>query len=341
MSSSSNQISWTSIELECSSRKRRTLLFDPRARGGGEKKSVSTFDCGLEKGAPETLETARPLLIAFHGGSGQAEQMEKLTGFMSLAGEQDFFVAYPQGINRGWNDGRELPHRREIDDVDFVVKLVDHLCESFPVDRQRVFACGISNGGFFAQYLAVRAPGLLAGIASVAATVHEPMFNGIAPAEPVSIMFVLGKDDPVVPFFGGDIELARKKAGQVVPFDLGINFWLRCNHRSAANHADSQYVETVLPLLSDDDGTRVVKRVYAVSGEAKSAEHCAESVDVGVSEKPHGKPVVAYIIEGGGHAWPGGWQYYREKFIGKTSIQFDTTLQIVRFMMEQTHSRVD
>lgn len=241
--------------------------------------------------------------------------MEKLTGLMSLASEQDFFVAYPQGINRGWNDGRDLPHRREIDDVEFIVKLVDHLCESFPVDRQRVFACGISNGGFFAQYLAVRAPGLLAGIASVAATVHEPMFNGIAPAEPVSIMFVLGKDDPVVPFFGGDIELARKKAGQVVAFDLGINFWLRCNHRSAADHADFQCIETVLPLLSDDDGTRVVKRVYAVSEQGKS----------------NGKPVVAYIIEGGGHAWPCGWQYYREKFIGKTSIQFECSRSVLQF----------
>ena len=275
------------------------------------------------------------MLVAFHGGSGQAEQMEKLTGFMALGSEQDFFVAYPQGINRGWNDGRELPHRREIDDVEYIVKLVDHLCESFPVDRQRVFACGISNGGFFAQYLAVRAPGLLAGVVSVAATVHEPMFSGKAPAEPVAIMFVLGKDDPVVPFFGGDIELARKKAGQVVPFDLGINFWLQANHRSAANHADSQCVETVLPLLADDDGTRVVKRVYEVFGNSETSE-CAESGDVAVSGKPHGKPVVACIVEGGGHAWPCGWQYYREKFIGKTSVQFDTSSEIVRFLFEST-----
>lgn len=301
---SSKQISWTSIELECSSRLRQTFLFDPRANSA----AASTTE---ENGAGKTLDTKRPLLIAFHGGSGQAEQMEKLTGFMRLAAKEDFFVAYPQGINRGWNDGRDLPHRREIDDVEFVDKLVQHLCESFPIDRRRVFACGISNGGFFVQYLAARAPGLLAGVASVAATVHEPMFNSEPPAEPVAIMFVVGKDDPVIPFAGGDIELARKKAGRVLPFEQGVNFWI------AANHAGSDYIETVLPLLHEDDGTRVVKRVYPVCQNTES----------------HGKPVVVCIVEGGGHAWPCGWQYYREKFIGKTSVQFDTTGEIVRFFL--------
>jgi len=306
---SSKQISSTSVELDCSSGKRRTLLFDPR-----EQNSIAS---GQALQMPDaTLDTRRPLLIAFHGGSGQAEQMEKLTGFMSLAGEQGFFVAYPQGINRGWNDGRYLPHRREIDDVEFVVKLVDYLCESYPIDRRRVFACGISNGGFFAQYLATRAPGLLAGLASVAATVHEPMFNGLAVLEPVAIMFVVGKEDPVIPFAGGDIELARKKAGRVVPFDQGINYWI------AANGADSQYVETVLPRLNDDDGTRVVKRVYSVSKTLK------------IDGKPYGKPVVVYIVEGGGHAWPCGWQYYREKFIGRTSVQFETSREIMRFFTD-------
>jgi polyhydroxybutyrate depolymerase len=28
--------------------------------------------------------------------------------------------------------------------------------------------------------------------------------------------------------------------------------------------------------------------------------------------------VVLYTIEGGGHTWPGGWQYYPEERIGKT-----------------------
>lgn len=295
---STREIVWTNIELECSSRKRRTLFFDFRGEGN------SLPD--------QTLDSEKPLLIAFHGGSGQAEQMEKLTGFMKMGGEKNFFVAYPEGVNRHWNDGRDLPRRREIDDVEFLVKLVDHLREVFPIDAKRVYACGISNGGFFAQYLAARVPGIFAAVVSVAATVHEPMYKGVKPVEPVPIMFVVGKDDPVVPFSGGQIELASKTAGFVVSAEDSFKYW------AAANHADLRFIETELPVLSVDDPTRVLKRVYPAV------------------EK--GKPVVACIVEGGGHAWPKGWQYYRERYIGKTSQQLDTSRAVVEFCFQNSRS---
>lgn len=291
---STGEISWTSIELECSSRKRRTLFFDCRGDG------VSSPE--------QTLDSEKPLLIAFHGGSGQAEQMEKLTGFMNLARERNFFVAYPEGVNRHWNDGRDLPKRREIDDDEFLDKLIDHLRQSFPIDAKRVYACGISNGGFFAQYFAARVPGVLAAVASVAATVHEPMYKAVKPAEPVPIMFVVGKDDPVVPFSGGQIELASRKAGFVVSAEDSFKYW------AAANHADLRFVETELPVLDTDDPSRVLKRIYP-AGE-------------------NGKPVVAYIVEGGGHAWPMDWQFYRERYIGKTSQQLDASREIVEFFFQ-------
>lgn len=283
---SSTGVPWINIELECSSRKRRTLFYE---------------------GAENTLETEKPLLIAFHGGSGQPEQMEKLTGFISLAKEQNFFVAYPEGLNRAWNDGRDRPGRREIDDVEFLIKVVDKLCQSYPIDRKRVFACGISNGGFFAQYLAVRAPGLLAGVGSVAATVHEPMYKKMLVPEPVPIVFILGKDDPVIPFAGGEIELARRKAGLVVSAEESLNYWV------SANHADPHCIELELPVLEPDDPTRVLKRVYVPSN--------------------NGKPVAAYIVEGGGHAWPMGWQYYRERYIGTTSRQLNASQAILDFFL--------
>ncbi|MBA3993438.1 MAG: hypothetical protein C0469_07915 [Cyanobacteria bacterium DS2.3.42] len=291
---STKEIVWTNIELECSSRKRRTLFFDCR--------------CDAVSSSEQTLDSERPLLIAFHGGSGQSEQMEKLTGFMNLARQKNFFVAYPEGVNRHWNDGRDLPKRREIDDVEFLDKLIDHLRQSFPIDAKRVYACGISNGGFFAQYFAAHVPGVLAAVASVAATVHEPMYKGVKPAEPVPILFVVGKDDPVVPFSGGQIELASRKAGFVVSAEDSFKYW------ASANHAELQFVETELLVLQADDPSRVLKRTYP-AGES-------------------GKPVVACIVEGGGHAWPMGWQFYRERYIGKTSQQLDTSREIVEFFFQ-------
>jgi len=310
---SSIAVPWVNIELECSSRKRRTLFYDCRKRTL-DRKAASQAVSHNEVESPicssgDRLDTEKPLLIAFHGGAGQPEQMEKLTGFISLAEEHDFFVAYPEGLNRGWNDGREVPARREIDDVDFLIKLVDNLRQSFPIDSKRVYACGISNGGFFAQYLAVRAPHLLAAVGSVAATVHEPMYKSLAVPVPVPIVFVIGKDDPVIPFAGGEIELARRKSGMVMPAQAGLEYWV------AANHADFRYVETDLPVLDTEDSTRVSKRVYPAL--------------------PDGKPVVAYLIAGGGHAWPMGWQYYRERYIGTTSRQLDASRALLDFFFAQ------
>lgn len=311
---SSKDVCWVNIELECSSRKRRTLFYDCRERAlDGKAASQAVLHSaieGYETSCDDRLDSRKPLLIAFHGGSGQPEQMEKLTGFISLAKEQKFFVAYPEGLNRGWNDGREVQARREIDDVEFLIKLVDRLRQSFPIDSKRVYACGISNGGFFAQYLAARAPNLLAAVGSVAATVHEPMYKNLSVTVPVPIVFVIGKDDPVVPFAGGEIELARRKSGRVVPAESGLEYWI------AANHADSRCIDTDLPVLDSEDPTRVLKRVYPPLRD--------------------GKPVVAYIIDGGGHAWPMGWQYYRERYIGTTSRQLDASRAILDFCLEQS-----
>ena len=300
---------WVNIELECSSRKRRTLFYDCRKDALDGKAAAQAVGKNASErrflSIDERLDSEKPLLIAFHGGSGQPEQMERLTGFIALAQQKNFFVAYPEGLNRAWNDGRDLPARMQIDDVEFLIELVDNLCESFPVDRKRVYACGISNGGFFAQYLAARAPGLLAAVGSGAATVHEPMHKKIEIPRPVPIMFVIGTDDPVVPFDGGPIELARKKSGFVVPAEAGFSYW------TAANHAESEYCESRLPVLDASDPTRVLKRVYA--------------------PKESGKPVLAFIVEGGGHAWPLGWQYYRERYIGATSRQLHTSEEMFEF----------
>jgi polyhydroxybutyrate depolymerase len=58
-------------------------------------------------------------------------------------------------------------------------------------------------------------------------------------------------------------------------------------------------IVTLLPDKDPDDGTRVYRIEYqSNSSNAK---------------------VVLYRIEGGGHTWPGGWQYLGKWIIGKTS----------------------
>ena len=46
--------------------------------------------------------------------------------------------------------------------------------------------------------------------------------------------------------------------------------------------------------------------------------------------------VVLYIIEGGGHTWPGGYQYLNERIIGKTSRDMNAAEVIWNFFEKQS-----
>ena len=46
-------------------------------------------------------------------------------------------------------------------------------------------------------------------------------------------------------------------------------------------------------------------------------------------------PVVLLLIENGGHTWPRGYQYFRERRIGKMSLDFSASEVIVRFFEVQ------
>src|SRR5271154_3475132 len=47
-----------------------------------------------------------PLVLVFHGGGGRAWTMPGFTHFDDLADQAGFIVAYPDGVDRSWNDGR-------------------------------------------------------------------------------------------------------------------------------------------------------------------------------------------------------------------------------------------
>src|SRR5262245_43849727 len=76
--------------------------------------------------APQSYDGMRkvPLLFAFHGNLGSAEDMEVLTlgKLNQLADTYDVLVVYPDGIDHSWNDGRGVTPASDqnIDDVGFI-----------------------------------------------------------------------------------------------------------------------------------------------------------------------------------------------------------------------------
>ena len=114
-----------------------------------------------------------PLLMILHGGGGTGKRMANLArgGFKSIADEEGFIIVYPDGIERHWNDGRievtYQAHAEKIDDVGFLTTLMDHLVNTYNLDPERVYVCGVSNGAMMTQRLAFEASGKIAAIAPV------------------------------------------------------------------------------------------------------------------------------------------------------------------------------
>jgi polyhydroxybutyrate depolymerase len=249
-----------------------------------------------------------PLVLVFHGGGGHDWNMPGFTHFDALADEQNFFVAYPDAINGNWNDGREIS---QTDDVAFVRTLIAELERTYPVDRRRIYATGISNGGFFSNRLACDLTDKIAAVASVAATMPETLVSVCKPSRPISVLYMHGTEDPLVPINGGKIGLARGRGrGICTSLSDAAGFW---QEQDGQSHGD--YEVSDLPDIAHD-GT-LVRRQAWTGGKDKTE-------------------VVVYTIKGGGHTWPGGPQYLPKIIVGKASQNLDATRTIWAFFRFQS-----
>lgn len=151
--------------------------------------------------------TPLPLVIAMHGGFGSGAQLESQCGLTAKAEAEGFAVVYPDGyrspINiRTWNAGGCCGYamNNTIDDVGFISALLDTLIATFAVDTQRIYATGMSNGGFMSYRLACELSDRIAAIAPVSAsmTIAE-----CEPARPVPVLAMHSYLDTSVPYLGG------------------------------------------------------------------------------------------------------------------------------------------
>jgi polyhydroxybutyrate depolymerase len=91
-----------------------------------------------------------PMVLAFHGGGGNANNMVAFSGLNEKADQAGFIVVYPEGSGRlprmlTFNAGNCCGKAAEskIDDVAFTRLVLDDLERIANVDRRRVFATGM------------------------------------------------------------------------------------------------------------------------------------------------------------------------------------------------------
>ena len=238
-----------------------------------------------------------PLLLVFHGAGGEGAGIASHAGLTEPATARGYAVAYPDGVNRRWNDGRGAGGGQ--DDVEFIRVLLDSLGRELPVDPKRIYATGISNGAGLTYRLACDLPGVFAAIAPVAGAPAATIEERCAATRPVSVISFQGTRDPLMPYEGGHVSIRR---GRVLSAE-----------RSAALFAEVSGC-TPPPAVTAEpdtakDGTRVRRLAYG---------GCRE-----------GREVVLYTIEGGGHTWPGGPPVARR--VGRVSRDVDATRTMLDF----------
>jgi polyhydroxybutyrate depolymerase len=259
--------------------------------------------------APKSVSRQTPAALVFvlHGGGGDGEKIARLTGFEEEADRRGFIAVFPDGLYKNWNDGRSpdvsREHKESIDDVGFIAAIVDTLRKVYGIDSRRIFATGISNGGFFSHYLAARRADIFAAVAPVSGGIAIPFEKIFSPQLPVSVLIIQGTEDPLVPYGGGGV--MRGKRGYFISTDEAVSRWVKTNGCAGTP------VVVKLPDRDVHDGcTEVMTRWTS----------CLS-----------GTTVELLRIEGGGHTWPGGAQYLPRFLVGRVCRDFDATEEIWRF----------
>jgi len=153
----------------------------------------------------ENGEGPFPLVVCMHGRGGSAESFIDISGMSRVAEERGFVLVFPEaGVYQQrpggprnillWNGSYQ---GELLDDVPFILKMIEDVKGRYDIDSGRVYACGQSSGGMMTSALAIRASRVFAAVAPWSA-IRNPDFDG-PPPEKISpivpYMFLFGDKD--------------------------------------------------------------------------------------------------------------------------------------------------
>jgi polyhydroxybutyrate depolymerase len=162
---------------------------------------------------PKTLDKSKPaaLVMAFHGygDNDDGPTLERYFQFKPIADAEGFLYITPNGTKdkgdqRFWNATDACCDFDSLkpDDVGYVRAVVDDVAKKHNLDRKRVFAIGLSAGGFFAHRLACDASDVFASVVSQSGATFKDA-SKCKPTEPLAIVEIHGTKDEVIDYNGG------------------------------------------------------------------------------------------------------------------------------------------
>lgn len=246
--------------------------------------------------ASYNANTAVPLVFNLHGYTSNASQQEFYGDFRGIADTANFILVHPDGTldgsgNRFWN---AFGASGGVDDVGFISALIDKIDEDYNIDLNRVYSCGMSNGGFMSYRLACELSNRITAIASVTGTMAINAPATCNPSKPTPIMQIHGTADPTVPYSGNSTMTAIESV---------VDFWVN------KNNCNPTPIVTAVPNTNTTDMCTAEHYLY--------------------TNGSNGSTVEFFKIQGGGHTWPNA-----PITIGVTNRDIDASVEIWRFFSQ-------
>jgi polyhydroxybutyrate depolymerase len=163
--------------------------------------------------------TPVPALFCIHG-LGQTASLFCLDPGVAWPAKGDregFVVIMPNGYQNSWNGGTCCggAAQAKLDDVALMRAIFAEVGKHVNIDLRRVYATGLSNGGFMSYRLACEASDLFVAVAPSAGAVGTAAagsgisalttglttdLTGCSPTHKVSVLDIHGTSDPLVPY---------------------------------------------------------------------------------------------------------------------------------------------
>lgn len=213
-----------------------------------------------------STSTKYPVVFNLHGYTSNATEEQLYTKMDNVANTdaQRFIVVYPNGVLNAWNSWSA----GGIDDVGFISEIIDSMNAQYNIDLNRVYSCGMSNGGFQSYRMACELSNRIVAIASVTGSMSDYVYANCNPSRAVPVLEIHGTADITVPYDG----LTGSKNTETV-----FQFW---KDHNACGTSDT----TAVANISLTDNCTVDKIKYNTCDEASK--------------------VWLFKVWDGGHSWP-------------------------------------
>lgn len=258
----------------------QVLSNESMSFGGDTRTYLKYIPEGYDEGV------AAPVVLNFHGGSGNANEQLGMADMRALADADQFILLYPDALpdpNDGGSTNWQVVTSGDLpftlpnphDDIGFVDALIDEVSAEHNVDLNRVYALGYSNGGGFTFDLACRLNHRIAAVGVVARTMYVESFESCNVTHPTAVVTILGTDDFASPYDGLTYDGTLYYASAEDSHQLWAD----------ANALDSNPEQTSVENIATNDGSTVDLFSWTRPDECMELQH--------------------YRVNGGGHDWPG------------------------------------